>query len=573
MKNSKIILQKLIQNINPELLERTRSEWPTHGASAVRAIFEESSRDDTTSDLLYWLLLFTVSGEVNIADDIYQKLLHKTKNIDITAYSYIQENSIDTLLHDYQYSYNTTSHAKEFILLDICEEALTREVLQLSLHCPVCRLPIEANYYSGYFTHNKAYCPKCLTQSCLPLKDLREKAETALFAVLDKTKTVEEQGEMLARMAVLLNPFLLILFLKFMSSRIGHFVANTAFFLTQVAESVRQPLLFAAPPDPSTVSNGYLTELWSRKISILPAAEVAYSLLSSTENFSPLTFDLDAETGWQGGCDGRYLAKTPSLFCFTDSEHEQAREWLAAHNGAPYGYVCFHCRDNRYLSSRFPTVNWAYHDYRDVDISTYVSSMNWVASQNIPVFRMGTSASAPLRGHGQNVYDFARRERTEFLDIYLSAHCLFYVACASGPDTIPLVMGRPVLYTNVPQYTQNALLCAPHACIIFKKIYCNESKRLLSLREIFRRGLGEIYFASIFKKHNVSLIANTQKELVLSVQEMHARATGSWKVTAEEHELRRRYVSIMSQWAPQCTFNATIGYNFLTMNTYLLDDD
>ena len=92
-------------------------------------------------------------------------------------------------------------------------------------------------------------------------------------------------------------------------------------------------------------------------------------------------------------------------------------------------------RDSKYLKQKYPERDYSYHDYRNVSLNSYVKTCKYLSSKNIKVVRMGKNVSEKLIIEDKNVFDYASSEyRNDFLDIFISAHCYFWISSGSGLD-------------------------------------------------------------------------------------------------------------------------------------------
>ena len=63
------------------------------------------------------------------------------------------------------------------------------------------------------------------------------------------------------------------------------------------------------------------------------------------------------------------------------------------------------------------------------------------------MFRMGINVLKPLKSSNPKVIDYANSDmRNEFMDIYLSAMCNFFMSMGSGIDGVPIIFRRPIAY-------------------------------------------------------------------------------------------------------------------------------
>ena len=89
----------------------------------------------------------------------------------------------------------------------------------------------------------------------------------------------------------------------------------------------------------------------------------------------------------------------------------------------------------RVSAIRFPDRDFSYHDYRDSDPSTYLGACEWLASLGIYTLRMGATVGTKFSHDSELIIDYANSSiRSDFMDIYLGANCLFCISQGTGFD-------------------------------------------------------------------------------------------------------------------------------------------
>jgi putative glycosyltransferase (TIGR04372 family) len=204
-------------------------------------------------------------------------------------------------------------------------------------------------------------------------------------------------------------------------------------------------------------------------------------------------------------------------------------------------FICLNVRDDAYLASHLPSRDWSYHNYRNSDISNYALAAHELAQRGFYVVRMGSKVRYPLPVQHARVIDYATNGmRSDFMDMYLGAKCIFAISTGSGWDSIPYIFRRPICYVNwqpisySPTYVENAL----H---IYKHHWSAELNRELTFSEILDAGVGSALLASDYSSKGISLIENTPDEIRDVALEMADRISGAWVVTEGDTALQSRF--------------------------------
>ncbi len=283
-----------------------------------------------------------------------------------------------------------------------------------------------------------------------------------------------------------IRPYYLIKFGTFNCFRIGHFAADTGQrFAENQSLNRNQIQLYWLPENTSNsfwaslVRRNFLVFSWVRYLDLwnklIPGGR-HHQILSSYTN----SRDING-----------VLEKQNSPMLFTKEEDNLAHNWLKNLGWSEnQPFVVLLSRDSKYLAhdrylrsvSSLNPVDYSYHSYRDSDISTYVSAVEWLAEQGALVLRMGSMTNKRIPSTHNNVIDYScRNDKTAFLDVWLFAHAFLCITTGTGPDMISDVYRRPLLALNYipisrPFSWSNALHAPKH-------LAWRGSKTPLTLRE------------------------------------------------------------------------------------------
>jgi putative glycosyltransferase (TIGR04372 family) len=366
----------------------------------------------------------------------------------------------------------------------------------------------------------------------------------------------------------ILRPFVLIRFGELYSSRIGHFTINTELYLCERDIMQENRKIYDIFYHTLPICNYQLKKMWdrtlhvSRFLHLMRLTDSLNRLLPGYEkHIVPLEHSRDL--------DSYYERISPHL-SFSAKEEEcgmRALKDMGVCEKAPF--VCFHVRDSAYLSTALPVYKWDYHSYRDARVQNYILAAEELARRGYFVIRMGSVIKEPLVSANPMIIDYARNYRTDFLDIYLSAKCKFFIGSASGIDEVPKVFRRPVVYVNfIPLGVIEALTFIP--LFIPKKLWLREEGRFLTFKEILDSGAGRYLFSEEYERGGLDVIDNTPEEITDVVIEMDERLKGTWKITEEDEELQRCFWSFFKPSELRIKISCRIGTKFLRQNQELL---
>ena len=502
-------------------------------------------------------------------------------------------------------------HEGAFIIRRIPLAQLYRNHLVLGLTCPCCGYAYHVDYYASDFKAREGNCLACGALLHLRPKDLRAVLERSFRRAAKRIEKANRQTltdaftKTILNAASLLEPILKVVIVRLRVERLGHYILNTSSFLWRLEdENCAEALIFAEVPNQEYECNRYLGKKWGERFIITPAVNRLFppfpfkskkklkGLARLAKNCRRLLARFYVKKQKAAPPSNKYVVSLyeSSLYenvfdlvpgehvfpiAFTQEEESRAQKRLTE-LGIPPGtpYVCFLGRDSVYMEKAIPSGRWSYHDYRNMDINSYLPAMRWLAERGVTCLRMGSAVQKPLAASQRGIVDYAVSGRDEFMDIYLFCNCWFAVSCGSGPDILPVYRGRQVLLCNYTLFpVRQPSFRMPNLNIIYKKFRLQEENRLLSCREIFERHLDSLGASDEFREHGIELIDNTPEEILAGVQETYAKAAGSWVMSDEEKRLQAQYRQILANADPE--YASMVGASpscvYLKMNPYLLE--
>lgn len=294
------------------------------------------------------------------------------------------------------------------------------------------------------------------------------------------------------------------------SHRLGHMLGDMECYLCERDAGI-QPKAIDLWAHGGPVANKAAARLLWRELSIDPTKFVLMvnmlnQLFQGWEKHCIRTTQVDRDIH-------NLFEKRPPHFKFSEDElmrgEQTLREW-----GVPAGakWVCIIQRDSAYLPQL------GYHSHRDSKIETYMGAAYELAKRGYYVFRMGANTTEQLLLKHSKVFDYARNGmRSDFMDLYLGAHCEFCVSNGCGFDAIPHVFRRPICYVNIVPVEYLMTFVNPSLAIF--KHHVKDGKRLTPA-EIYDANLGQCMAASDYVEAKVTLEDNSPLEITEVVMEM-----------------------------------------------------
>ena len=204
-------------------------------------------------------------------------------------------------------------------------------------------------------------------------------------------------------------------------------------------------------------------------------------------------------------------------------------------------YVCLIVRDENYLKSQYPEKDWSYHSHRNSSVNDYRMATQELVDRGYFVIRMGKYVLEKFSVNSPNFVDYATsKSRSDFLDIWLMAHCQFAVSTGTGTDIVTNLFNRPVVYVNyLPAIDYVSFV--PNITL-FKKLMWEKNKVYLTLEEMLRHSYtnNQKYF-----ENGITIVDLEPEEIKDAVVEMADRIDDVWVESNLDSELEGRYWKIM----------------------------
>ena len=343
----------------------------------------------------------------------------------------------------------------------------------------------------------------------------------------------------------LVRPWILLRLGPLNNSRIGHFAANTELYLCERKAGINVPggrHLDLCYLGESPLANAQLKIMWARRLRLWP--EKLLAPVFRLNRMFPGGSIHEVGNNTQSDRDVHdLLSRAAPHLGFTHDEEVRGKAGLEAMR-IPDGaaVVCLIARDNSYLKTLAPHGRFfEYHDYRDSDIQNYVMAAEALADRGCYVLRMGAVVETPFASNHPRVIDYATSAmRSEFMDIYLGAHCLFCLSSGTGYDSVPTIFRKPIAYVNLmpigylPTYVSDSIGLS-------KRFWLTSEQRWLSLGDIFSHGVGFCLSSTEYPAQGVELVENTPAEIRDVAIEMLDRLEAVWQPSPNDDALQHRF--------------------------------
>lgn len=324
--------------------------------------------------------------------------------------------------------------------------------------------------------------------------------------------------------------------------RLGHLAVNTEAFIRrrQLYGDDGAYYIFAT----QAPANRQLLKMYKRHLNIIESRLLTSLFfrikptLQNTPVWEPIS--------WNKVPDDRYVLmnNTTASLRFTPEEEEIGRRKLASMGvGDNDWYVCFHAREANYFRKWRPQyeAHWQSRDFKNCSIDNYIKAAEYITSLGGFAIRMGALVDTPLPETGNpRIIDYAAKYRDDFMDVYLSAKCRFFLASSSGMNMLPMIFEVPVALAN--NFIPSMGFYHSYDLMTLRLIRSKRDGRIVPYPEALKEG----FFAastgqsSSDKMELFEHVENTPDEIVDLTKDMFDRLNGV-PPSPEAAALQKRY--------------------------------
>ena len=372
-----------------------------------------------------------------------------------------------------------------------------------------------------------------------------------------------------------LRPWVLVRFGQLKSPAFGEFAATTELYLCERDAGSQPNRSIDIFHLGYRISNQQLKKMWARTLHIFSLGRPLYDANSLLPGGKPHKIPVPTEVDIHG------LLPRSRVHLFFTAEEERLGQAGLRDLGLPEGapFVCIYARDTGY-KGRDTGHKWSLllnqderlHGHRNSSIHNLVPAAEELARRGYFAIRMGAVVNEDMQATNPMIIDYASKARSDFMDIYLSAKCRFFLGSTGGPLSVPRIFRRPVVCVNlVPLNTGHLLAFSPAFVFIPKKLWLRDEGRFLTFREGLQPWPDWLSGSESYEHMGVEVIDNTPEELLAVAVEMDERLEGTWQTTEEDEELQQRFWSLLEMRDPIEEFRPRMGAEFLRQNRGLLD--
>jgi len=286
-------------------------------------------------------------------------------------------------------------------------------------------------------------------------------------------------------------------------------------------------------------------------------------------------------------CNRQHFRRSAEVrLAFTQQEKMEGFSKLK-NMGVGKKFVCFFSRDNAYYRKNFKqgiikteTLSLL-AKYRNSDIKQYYQMTEWLIENGLWSVRMGECVEHGYQCTGSVDYSNTVNQ-SAFMDVFLIAHCCFFIGDLSGVVEIAKMFFKPVVLINVSVVFIELDASVKADLMIFRRFCKNE--KVLSLKDIlqlqkaalgkYSKGNGAMNFWQYLSENNVKTILNTAEEICEVAKEMTSIINGTIQYSKEDIVLQEKYRNCIADNWPDKKVNAVcgrVGSKWLRDNKWFLE--
>lgn len=361
----------------------------------------------------------------------------------------------------------------------------------------------------------------------------------------------------------LLRPLILIRYAYIRTTRIGHMSQDIDFYVC-----ARNDNLFSNKKNcidifytNNQICNKFLLKLIKKKITIFP--RFLMNPIDKTNRFFDILIDSEdihtigrykknltstPKPPWLNRDIYGFYDKTPPQFNFSKKEYMRGVS-LLKDLGIIEGdkYVLIYARDRSYLEKSYPSSIWSHHNYRNVDIDNFIPATQELIKQGFKVIRVGNIVEKKMNFQNQNFIDYPYTQSlSDFMDIFLIAHCNFMISTSSGLDCVAQMFRKNILFPSLCPIMDTQSSTKRHM-VAYRHLIDLETNKKLTLKDIVRRNFGYIFLDEKIQTKNIKLEAIDPNLIKEITQEMILRVNNNYIAKKEDIVLENSFFKLFNQ--------------------------
>ncbi len=256
----------------------------------------------------------------------------------------------------------------------------------------------------------------------------------------------------------------------------------------------------------------------------------------------------------------------PPLLTLSPDHVERGRRNMRA-LGMPEDawFVSLHVREPGAHGEVMP---WDHNALRNARIEDYFPAIEAITAAGGWVVRIGDASMKPLPPM-HRVIDYAHADvRSDWMDLFCCSRCRFLVGTCSGPDSVALAFGVPVVGTNWfplgfwPNSTKDLF--------VHKLLRRRDDGRFLDIRESVEPPLAGMHWPKYYEDRGLDVLDNTPADITGAVAEMLDRLDGTLEYSARDRALQEKYATLAD--FADVPINARVPMDFLRRHRFLVGD-
>ena len=351
--------------------------------------------------------------------------------------------------------------------------------------------------------------------------------------------------------------------------RIGHLCIEPDSFIKEGILGLRSKFIGVLLLPRKVVANTVVLDLWRRCIPVVTST-LACQLLSPLTGFSFIRYSVEHYVI----AIGETAASAAILAKWNDRPPLLKKEWVASTDGwevlrklgIPPGswYVCVHSRDGHYSLT-----DEHLHSYRNSSIENYRLAMQEIVEHGGWCVRVGEPTPVtmpPMPG----VVDYANSTaKSDWMDVFLCAHCRFFLGNSSGLSLLATVFGVPSALANLVPVS-GALPIGRGDLGIPKTLRSRKTGHLLSYREVLESPVANFRYGSQYVEADIEVEENSPEDIRDLSNEMLAKLSGTASSDSSDERLQERFQRMMRPGHYSFGADSRIGRDFLRKYAELL---
>ena len=264
------------------------------------------------------------------------------------------------------------------------------------------------------------------------------------------------------------------------------------------------------------------------------------------------------------------LPKTPPTVKFSKNEIDFGNNLLKKINlNEKDKYVCLHIRTPHYYYKKKIQSEFKYN-MRDSKNFNFSKAVKYLSDKNIKTVMIGEEIPNLIKDN-KIIYYNKSNIKNDFLDIYLSSNCKYFIGSSSGMTQLSMIFRKKILFINISEIKRlNIEESVYKPIVLLKKFKSLKTGEYIPYPKVLEEKLSEFEYLDDLNKIGYDVEDNSEEEILNACKEMEHYLEKNEYLNYDSY-LEKKFNQILLKYNGSNLKYSKISFSFLNKNSGLLE--